>query len=74
MEEVNIILAKLVKFRCNANWTVMKKIFGGEADHMWDKFNKCESDVLMFYTCLDDENKKKLSEFISKIELKAKIM
>jgi hypothetical protein len=63
----NCFMDRLIALQLNFDLEKSIKVFGELGEHLFEKFNKNERNILNFYTRLDAGNKEKLVEFITSI-------
>ena len=63
----NSFVDRLIALQLTFDLEKSIQVFGELGEHLFEKFNKNERNILNFYTRLDAGNKEKLVEFITSI-------
>ncbi len=62
----NGFMNSLITLQLNFDLEKSNQVFGELGEHLFEKFNKSERNILNFYTRLDAENKQKLLEYVAR--------
>lgn len=65
--EYHSFMNSLITLELNFDLSRSIQVFGELGEHLFEKFNKSERNMLKFYTRLDAGNKQKLLEYVVRI-------